>query len=146
MNLSMRIILLSFSFFFSVMCMAQTENNPSERTENGTVFLMRSTGYTGSAVALNIFIDDILVCRLMNNYYSTHLIAPGVHRFSVQFAGKKSKNNAEKLEANIEAGKKYFIQLTFESGAFVNNIYCQEITENSAKQAFKKLKGADSCQ
>ena len=142
-----RLFLLAlFSFFFSVMCIAQTENNPSAEKENGIVFLMRSTSYTGSAVAFNIFIDDILVCRLMNNYYSAQLIAPGVHRLSIQSAGKKSKNNSEKLEINIEAGKKYFIQLTFESGAFANNIYCQEITESSAKQAFKKLNGADDCQ
>ena len=81
----------------------------------------------------------------MNYYYSAHLIAPGKHKFSVQFSGKKSKAAAERLEVNIEAGKKYFIQLTFEGGAFVNKIYCQEITENSAKQAFKKLKVVDTC-
>jgi len=92
-----------------------------------------------------MFIDEILVCRLANNTYSAHLVAPGKHRFSVQFAGKKSKEKSEKLEVNIEAGKKYFIQITFEGGAFINNVYCQEITENSAKQAFKKLKLAESC-
>ena len=135
-----------FSFFFSVMCRAQTENIPSEKTENGTVFLIRSTGYSGSADAFNVFIDDILVCRLMNDYYSAHLIAPGVHSFSVQFRGKISKNSAEKLKVNIEAGKKYFIQLTFQIGAFTSKVYCQEITENSANQAFKKLNGADDCQ
>lgn len=142
----MRLLFLSFSLFFSLMCQAQIENNTTEKKENGTVFLIRSTGFTGSAVPFNVFIDDILVCRLMNNYYSAHMIAPGVHKFSVQFTGKKSKNNAEKLEVIIEAEKKYFIQLTFQSGAFANNVYCQEITENSAKQAFKKLRGADSCQ
>ena len=140
------LFLAVFSFFFSVMCMAQTENNPSEKTENGTVFLMRSTGYSSSAGTFSVFMDDILVCRLMNICYSVHLISPGVHWFSVQFSGKKSKNTAEKLEINIEAGKKYFIQLTLEAGAFTGNVYCQEITENSAKQLFKKLKLTDSCQ
>lgn len=141
----MRIILLAASFWVSVMSMAQTQNDPSAETENGTVFLIRSTGFTGSAVGFNVFIDDILVCRLANNYYSAHLIAPGVHRFSVQFTGKQSKNKAEKLKVNIEAGKKYYIQLTFQTGVFTNNIYCQEITENSAKEAFKRLNGNGSC-
>ena len=128
------------------MCMAQTENNPSEKTENGTVFLMRSSGYSGSAGTFSVFMDDILVCRVMNNCYSVHLIAPGEHKFSVRFSGKNPKNAAEKLEINIEAGKKYFIQLTLEVGAFNANVYCQEITESSARQLFKRLKLADSCQ
>lgn len=141
----MRFVLLVIFFFFSLVSSAQTENTPSAESENGTVFLMRSTGFTGSAVAFNVFIDDILVCRLMNNSYSAHLISPGKHDFSAQFSGKKAKEKAERLEINIEAGKKYYIQLAFEGGAFVNNVYCQEITENSAKQSFKKLKLADSC-
>ncbi len=143
---SRMLLLAGFSFFFSVMSMAQTQNDPSAETENGTVFLIRSTGFDGSAAAFSVFIDDILVCRLMNDYYSAHLIAPGVHRFSVQFAGKKPKNNSEKLAVNIEAGKKYYIQLTFQAGVFSSNVYCQEITENSAKQTFKKLNGNGSCQ
>ena len=144
-NISMRILLLCISFLFSAISMAQTENKPSEQMENATVFIMRSSGYTGSAVPYSVFVDDILVCRLMNQYYSAHLIAPGVHKFSVQFSGKKSKGAGQKLSLNLEAGKKYFIKLVVEQGAFSSKIYCEEITENSAKQAFKNLQAADTC-
>ncbi|MDZ4795200.1 MAG: hypothetical protein SGI83_13045 [Bacteroidota bacterium] len=105
----MRLVLIIFPCLFSALCISQKVNNDSEKNENGTIFLMRSTGFTGGGVPFNVFIDDIPVCKLMNNYYSAHLIASGVHKFSVQFTGKKSKNNAEKLAVNIKAGKKYYI-------------------------------------
>jgi len=101
--------------------------------ENAQVYFIRSTGFAGSMSAFTAFIDGDLVCKLNNKKYSIHDITPGEHVFSVQFAGKKSKKRAEPIIINIEAGETYYIQMVFQTGAFKNNLYCQEVTGNSAK-------------
>lgn len=99
----------------------------------GRVYFIRSTGFQGSATAFTAFIDQQLVCKLNNKKFSIHLVEPGEHNFSVQFAGKQSKAKAEQIQINIEAGKTYYVQMVFQPGMIKNNLYCQEVTENSAK-------------
>jgi hypothetical protein len=100
---------------------------------NGKVYFIRSTGFAGSMSAFTAFIDETLVCKLNNKKYSIHEVTPGEHTFTVQFAGKNPKDKAEPILINVEAGKTYYIQMVFQTGAFKNNLYSQEVTENSAK-------------
>lgn len=109
------------------------ENSNLLQEDKATVYFIRSTGFAGSASAFTAFIDKELVCKLNNKKYSIHEVQPGEHSFTVQFAGKKAKKKAEPILINLEAGKIYYIQMVFQSGAFKNNLYCQEVTENSAK-------------
>ena len=120
---------------------------PVTKSENGnsTVYFMRSTGFTGSANAFTTFIDDSLVCRLNNKHFSIHTINPGDHKFTVQFAGKKSKAGAEPIRIKVESGKTYYIQLIFQSGLLVNNLFCQEVTESSAQLLMPTLKEDTNC-
>lgn len=138
------IITLVLFFFFHLVCLSQTGNKPEPLPENGSVFLMRSTGFTGGASAFSVFIDEILVCRVENDSYTVHAIAPGMHRFAVQLSGRTQKKNVQTLDVRIEAGKKYFIQVTLQGGVLTNKVYCQEITENSARQLFKRI-GEGGC-
>src|SRR5688572_33310832 len=127
-------------FFVLISLMCLTELHAQDSTAGqGTVYFMRTTGYNGSAVAFTVFMDDVILCRINNKRFSVHSVAPGKHFFSSQFAGKKSKEKAEKIEIDIEAGKTYYIQLIFQGGALVNNLYCQEVTENSAKKVLPAL-------
>lgn len=124
----------------------QNQNGQADSTkQNSKVYFMRSTGFQGSAQGFTVFIDDSVVCKLNNKRFSIHDVAPGTHRFSVQFAGKSSKEKAERIEIEIEAGKTYYIQLIFQSGLVKNNLYCQEVTKSSANTMLDKLK-EDSCQ
>lgn len=111
--------------------------------DKGKVYFMRSTGFQGSAQGFTTFIDDVVVCKLNNKRYSVHEVSPGMHRFSVQFAGKNSKEKAERIEINIEPGKTYYIQLIFQTGIIKNNLYCQEVTESSAKTMMNSLREDD---
>ena len=88
----------------------QNQNgHPDSAKQSGKVYYMRSTGFSGSAQGFTVFIDDNIVCKLNNKRYSIHEVAPGIRRFSVQFAGKSSKEKAERIEINIEAGKVYLV-------------------------------------
>ncbi|HUQ97133.1 MAG TPA: DUF2846 domain-containing protein [Chitinophagaceae bacterium] len=129
----------------SAFSQATSATYASTKVETANVIFMRSTGYAGSAAAFTTFIDDKLVCRLNNKRFSTHTIAAGEHIFSVQFAGKGAKEKAERININAEGGKTYYIQLVFQPGLLVNNIYCQEVTENSAKTMLPKLKEDVKC-
>ncbi|MCF8318863.1 MAG: DUF2846 domain-containing protein [Sphingobacteriaceae bacterium] len=101
--------------------------------ESAKVYFIRSTGFQGSAVAFTAFIDQQLVCKLNNKKYSVHDVRPGEHVFTVQFAGKSAKERAEPIKINVEAGKTYYVQMVFQTGYLKNNLYCQEVTESSAK-------------
>lgn len=134
------VLLLSGSLY------GQNQNDSSSaNSETGKVYFMRSTGFQGSAQGFTVFIDDTIVCKLNNKRYSIHEIAPGKYLFSVQFAGKSSKEKAERIEINVEAGKTYYIQLIFQSGAFKNNLYCQEVTESSANKVLPGLQEDKKC-
>lgn len=139
-----KIVILSLAFLVSNLVNGQTGAADSTN-QNGKVYFLRSTGFNGSAAGFTVFIDDIVVCKLNNKRYSIHDVAPGNHRFSVQFAGKESKEKAERIEISIEAGKIYYIQLIFQGGFWKNNLYCQEVTENSAKKVMPDLQEDKKC-
>ena len=113
--------------------------------ETGKIYFLRSTGFQGSAVAFKTFIDGEFVCRLNNKKYSIHEVPVGKHECSVQFGGTKSKEKAEKFEIQVEAGKITYVQLVFETGLFINNIYCEEVTENTAKQKMLIMEEDTKC-
>lgn len=119
--------LITFILFFFVSFSA------AKAQESAKVYFIRSTGFQGSAVAFTAFIDQQLVCKLNNKKYSIHELSPGEHVFTVQFAGKTAKEKAEPIKINVEAGKTYYVQMVFQTGYLKNNLYCQEVTESSAK-------------
>lgn len=111
----------------------------SLKNDTGKVYFIRSTGYTGSATSFKVFIDGEFVCKLNNNKYSIHEVSIGKHTCSVQFAGKKSKDKAEKFEINVLPNGENYMNVVLEVNAFINNTYCEELTKESAKRRMNKL-------
>lgn len=142
----MRSLLLTLLGIAGVFSGVNAQDSTIVNNSMATVYFMRSTGFQGSATAFTAFIDDSIVCKLNNRRYSIHTITPGKHKFTVQFAGKKSKEKAEAVYIETEAGKAYYIQMIFQPGAFVNNLYCQEVTENSAKTMLPAMKQDVKCE
>jgi hypothetical protein len=115
-------------------------------TQTGKIYFLRTTGFVGSAQAFKTFIDEKFVCKLNNKKYSIHEVPVGKHKCSVQFGGQKPKEGAEKFEVEVEAGKITYVQLVFETGFWINNVYCEEITENSAKLKIGAMTEDTECQ
>lgn len=109
------------------------------------IYFIRSTGFNGSLSAFTAFIDKQIVCRLNNNKYSIHKVDAGEHVFTVQFAGQQAKDKAEPITINVEAGKTYYIQMVFQPGFWANNLYCQEVTANSANAVLPGLTLDSDC-
>ncbi|MEZ7500254.1 DUF2846 domain-containing protein [Flavobacterium sp. Arc3] len=136
-------LILTLFISLSVNCFMNAQD--IEKTETGKIYFLRSTGFAGSAAAFKTFIDGEFVCKLNNKKYSVHEVSVGSHECSVQFGGKKSKDKAEKFEVKVEPGKITYVQLVFETGVLVNNIYCEEVTENTAKQKMTKMEEDAKC-
>ncbi len=128
----MKKIVLAFLVCLIAISFATAQDTTKVAT--GKIYFLRSTGFAGSAAAFKTFIDGKFVCKLNNKKYSIHEVPAGKHECSVQFGGKVSKESAEKFEVQVEPGKITYVQLVFEMGAFINNIYCEEVTENTAKK------------
>lgn len=108
-------------------------NSLTAQQESAKVYFIRSEGFQAPAAAFNLFVDQKMVGRLSNKRYSIHTVKPGKHKFSTQFAGKKSSEKAEKMEMEVEAGKTYYIQVKFQHSLFKNKLHFKEIKEEDAK-------------
>jgi len=140
----------TLTLFFSVALFTLTFNSFAQdsnenESQTGKICFIRSTGFAGSASAFKTFIDDEFVCKLNNKKYSYHEVSAGTHFCSVQFGGKKSKEKAEKFEIEVKPNVITYVQLVFETGILINNIYCEEVTENTALRKMKKLKEDVKC-
>jgi len=109
------------------------------------VYFLRTTGFTGSLIGFSIFVDEIFKCKINNKKYSILDVSPGLHKFSVQMSGTRPKMEAVKIEINIEEGKTYYVQMVFQVGLLANTLYCQEVTENSAKSILPILSFDNEC-
>jgi hypothetical protein len=140
----MKLILVSiFLLTVTSSAVAQTSDTVTSKSK---VYFLRNTGYIGSAAAFKTFIDDQFLCRLNNKRYTVHEVPSGKHTFSVQFGGTTLKEKAERFELTLEPGKIYYLRVVFKNGAFVNNVYCEEITENTAKNEIALLKADTKCE
>jgi hypothetical protein len=135
------IFTLIVTLFFVSLASAQDSTNVA----TGKIYFLRSTGFQGSAVAFKTFIDGEFVCKLNNKKYSIHEVPIGKHECSVQFGGKVSKDKAEKFVIQVEPDKITYVQLVFETGILINNIYCEEVTVNTAKSKMVNMTEDTKC-
>ncbi len=136
--LSLIFIHESFSIF--------AQNVESETSKTGTIYILRSTGLFGSAGAFSTFIDGNLTCRINNNKYSIHEVPAGTHQFSIQFYGRKEKNKNAKIDVNVGRGETIYLSVVQIIGLYFNSIvYCDEITEETAKRKLIELNKDDKC-
>jgi hypothetical protein len=134
----MKKIVFAFLFFLVTSLFATAQEK--EKIETGKIYFLRATGFALWNAPFKTFIDGKLVCKLYNNEYSIHDIAEGTHECSVQFHGSKSKEKTEKFKITILRGKLTYVQLSIKVGFVISKVYCEEITENTAKEKIIKMK------
>jgi len=69
--------------------------------ETAEVYVLRKTGYSGSAIGFNLIMDGELLCKARNKRYSIHQVPAGDHSFQARIFGKKKmkKKSMEPLES-----------------------------------------------
>lgn len=108
--------------------------------KTGQVYLIRATGYTGSAINYRLYIDDQLVSKLKNKSYSIQNISAGEHTVSVASGGISNGKQSAPLKITVAEGKINYISIVSTQSGYVNKITCQEITKNSADPLLAKSK------
>lgn len=111
----------------------------------GQVYLIRSTGYTGSAVNYSFYIDDQLTCKLKNKSFSIHDLSVGEHTVSVVSGGISNGKKSTPLKITVVEGKPNYVSVVSTEAGYVNKITCQEITQNSADPVLAKAKQKKDC-
>jgi len=130
-------VLLAFLFTISL--------NGFSQEKTGKVYLIRATGFTGSAVNYRLYIDDQLICKLKNKSYSIHDISVGDHTVSVVSGGIASKKKSPPLKITVTEGKVNYVSVVSTQSGYANKITCQEITQNSADPLLAKATENKNC-
>jgi hypothetical protein len=73
------------------------------QTQTGKVYLIRSTGYAGTVVNYQLFIDGKLACKLKNKSYSIHDLSPGTHTVNVVSGGLSTGKKSAPLKITVIA-------------------------------------------
>lgn len=115
------------------------------QSKTGQVYLIRSTGYTGSAVNYSFYVDGQLICKLKNKSFSIHDLAVGDHTVSVVSGGISNGKKSTPLKITVAEGKANYVSVVSTQAGFANKITCQEITQNSADPILAKSKEKEDC-
>ena len=115
------------------------------QAKTGQVYLIRVTGYTGSAINYRFYLDDKLVCKLGNKSFSIHDISVGDHTISVSSGGISTGKKSAPLKFTVLEGKANYISVVSTEAGYSNKITCQEITQSSAEPLLAKAKQVKDC-
>lgn len=116
------------------------------QTKTGQVYLIRVTGYTGSAVNYRFYLDDKLVCKMGNKSFSIHDVNVGDHTISISSGGISNGKKSTPLKFTVAEGKVNYISVVSTEAGYSNKITCQEITQSSAEPLLAKGKQVKDCQ
>ncbi|QEM12236.1 DUF2846 domain-containing protein [Mucilaginibacter rubeus] len=136
----------TIKFFAFLTFMLAVSFKGFSQTKTGQVYLIRVTGYAGSAVNYRFYVDDKLVCKMKNKTFSIHDIAPGQHTVSVVSGGLSNGKKSAPLTITVEEGKVNYVSVVSTEAGYVNKITCQEITQNSADPLLAKVKQKKDCE
>ncbi|WP_442587559.1 DUF2846 domain-containing protein [Pedobacter sp. AW31-3R] len=115
------------------------------QTNTGKVYLIRSTGFTGSAVNYSFYIDGQLACKMKNKSFSVHDLGIGEHTVSVVSGGLSNGKKSVPLKITVATDKINYVSVVSTENGYVNKITCQEITQNSAEPLLLKAKQKKDC-
>jgi hypothetical protein len=131
---------------FSLMAVLITASfGAFSQAKTGQVYLIRSTGFTGSAVNYSFYIDDKLACKLKNKSFSIHDLSVGDHTVSIVSGGISNGKKSAPLKITVVEGKVNYVSVVSTQSGYVNKITCQEITQNSADPILAKVTQKKDC-
>src|SRR6185369_1432311 len=86
----------------------------------GTIYLYRQSAFFARGTAFDVLVDGRKIGELKNSSFLALRAAPGKHRLTVVpfFAAKKSDSLL-----NFEAGATQYLEYTFATGPFANNLF-----------------------
>ena len=150
-----KLLFVVYLSFISTMLFAQNDSTTGDSTSNhlsktvdssnlAKIYVIRSTGYAGSAVNLRVIVDDVMLCKVRNDRYAMFYIQPGTHMFYATTWDKPGTNPKFALKMPVEAGKTYYMSMKLKQKFMGIEITLEEITYNTAAGLLEKYK-RDEC-
>jgi len=125
-----------------LLLLVQLTYSQADSITKSNVYILRATGFLGSARQFKVFVDRNFSCKIKNDKYLVLEVSPGKHSFAVQIGGKKLKERAETIEILAESGKNYYLSsVLLETGPMGNvAAHLDELSENGGQAKIMKLK------
>lgn len=114
----------------------------SDTSATGTVCIMRSTGFTGSARKYKLFMDERLLCKIPNNSYVKISVPVGEHAFAVQTNGTSLWPATERIAVTLQSGKTSYLSVAMAMGMVDTRLNLNEVAEKNAASRMGGLKQA----
>lgn len=143
----MKNIFLILAFFITVTNLSAQTDSTSKIIDTAgmaKIYVIRSTGYVGSAVNLRVVIDDVMLCKIKNNRHAIFYVKPGSHVFNATSWDKAAPKEKYDLKMTVEAGKEYYFSMRIKPRFAETEIFLEEITLNTAGPQILKYK-LDDC-
>ena len=137
------IFILVFIFSATVLFAQDSTKTNIDTAGMAKVYVIRSTGFQGSAVNLRLMVDDVLLCKIKNNHYAIFYVKPGTHVFKAT-SWDKGSNDKAGFKMLVEAGKEYYFSMRIKPKFIDTEIFLEEITYNTAAPQLQKYK-QDEC-
>jgi hypothetical protein len=122
-------------------CGAPTDNQTSTITQSvatadaNTILVARKTGFGGSFVPINIFVDGTRVGSVGNNKVETIAIPSGEHEIEVRFTGPAAiTTQPATLSFNKSATSPAYFNISLRSGLIGASLQIAEVSANSLAQ------------
>jgi len=134
-----------FKLFLSLFLLT-VSSNIFAQSKTGQVYLIRSTGFEGSAVNHSFYLDDVLICKLKNQSYSIQDVPVGDHKISVVSGGLSNGKKSTPIVITVVEGKPNFVEVvSTKKEEYSNQITAVEILKNSADPILSKAKQITNC-
>ena len=97
-----------------------------------SIFVLRDTGYPGSANLINVVLDGVTIANLGQGETVTYPVEPGQHILTANFPGLGGIGLNEPVATfDIEGKDKKFFTIQMRTGLLVNTLNLLEITRDS---------------
>lgn len=126
---------------------SSTTTSPAKTTDTtnmAKLYVIRSTGFAGSAVNLRLVVDDVMMCKIKNNRYALVYVQPGTHLFNATTWDKPGTPEKFALKMPVEAGKTYYLTMHLKQKFMGLDVFLEEVTYNTAAPLLAKYK-QDEC-
>ena len=101
-------------------------------TDATTVFVLRDTGFQGSANLVDVVLDGVTIANLGQGETVTYPIEPGEHILSANFRGIGGVGlNSPVATFEVEGKEKRFFTIQLRTGALINTMTLTEVSRDS---------------
>lgn len=145
------IFVVSTTFLSPLLVIAQVPDNTYQNLPKGKARIVFINSIIEEDVFLNLyakasfFINDTLVCRITNDYYSVHDVVPGTYKLSVRSAGKKIGKNALNEIESLEAGETVFYKFYNELGFLKEQLFFEPIKLSDGERLLRFMNEEKNC-